>query len=975
MDRDSCEPIPSQEKYFNTTTRSNGWSEWASKPITIDGVPDEWTPDYMAIPVGVAGDNVDLYLANDDTYLYICVDAISDNTDEESADDAVLLLFDGDNSNNASKRTSAPYSPEDLVGNNDNWVTICGDNSSKSTPGTAAENCHNDAGYILEYEDNDTLLLVHNNNNWMDEWSYQWNVSLNGSPERMVYEMRIPLAQWGWTPGDTIGGTLAVLKDGNNTPIGIWPSDLQAGEINDPGEWSDFILGTPNEKPTITRATAEPSPVENDGKTAVLFTVKAGDVDGSLSEVTIDLEEIQQNGNVEMVDDGTGGDEVSGDGTYSYNTTISSSIPPGKYDLPVTVIDNHTPNVGFAADIIELEVVQSNREPRLILMNETDISGLNRIELTAYEDVDNTFVFTAEDDDDDILMYSINIGEVFLDLVKGVDYQFDPATGKLDLRPKQENVGSHGLTLEVIDGRDGSDSIDITLYIENSNDVPQLSDIKTQLVFQDAWLNLTPVATDEDEDSFTFSTNFTELFEGNISRDHFQFQNDTGEFRFKPDKSMVKKYHTYIHVEDPTGAFSREDFIIDVININDPPEPSSFNYTVENFNPAVTFTTNEGTDPDNDPITYTWNFGDGTENQSGEALLDVLHSYESEGVFTVNLTLSDNQGFSTQSSRKITVTLPQLKGAVMETNKRGISGSDVGVTRVDRVREVLNYTTGTNGNYEISLAAGTYDLTIRKEGFITEKTQLNITSGILYRNFTLKNIPAPDIEPVPSTDTSESGGWVYCLLGVGAILFGCAVVIMIVMRRKKKKETPEPKTEIPFGMRQQNQRVFPTPPTHAPTPQSYSPRPPWGVTNPPTNIEPTAVRTEQAPVQEKTKKPHKKPTIVAEIWPEKKETETKPGTELGTEPELGIEPEKKVDVIRVTRKKRDDDIQEIFGGPSDINALPAVGETTRETTQETAQEMTQETSEPRPPRSSDPEFTDSLKNMAEILKSFSKRGD
>ncbi len=946
---DVAEPGHNEENFFNTTIRSDACSEWAGKPISIDGLPDEWIRDYFPTPVGAAGENVDLYMANNDTFLYICVDVLSDNTNEESADDAILLLFDGDNSNNVSNRTSVPYSDDDLVGNNDNWVSICGDPSSKSTPGATALNCHNDAGYILKYPDNDTLLLVHDDNKWINEWKYKWNVSLNGSPARMVYELRIPLDKWGWSPGYTIGGTLAVFKDGNNSPIGIWPSNLQTGDAKDPSLWLDFTLGTPNEKPTIKRASATPSIVENDGETEVLFTVDAEDADGPLSIVTINLTDIRQNGNAEMLDDGTGGDEISGDGTYSYSTTISSSISPGKYDLPITVTDDHSPNAGLATKKIELEVAQANREPHFVQVNGTDITGLNRIELTAYEDVDNTFDFTAEDDDDDLLIYSINVGEVFFDLVKGVDYRFDLATGKLEIKPKQENVGSHGLKLDVSDGRGGSDNIEITLYIENTNDKPQLNDIKTQVVFQDSWLNLTPTVVDEDDDMFTFSTNFTELFEGNLSKDHFKFQNGTGDFRFKPDKKMVKKFHTYIRVEDSAGTFTREDFIIDVINVNDPPESASFNYSIEQYDPMVSFSANEGTDPDNDPITYTWNFGDDTKNQSGERLLEVEHSYQSEGTFTVNLTLSDNQGFSIQCSREISVTLPQLRGKITEMNVGGIPGCDIGINRIDKARKVINLTTGANGEFSTPLVPGTYNITIRKEGFVTEKTQITMTTSVIWWNKTITKIQSDDVEPVTKTESDESGGWVYCILGVGALLFVGAVAIMMMMRRKKKMETPHPEPELTYGISQQNQRIFQAAPARTFATPQYSP-PSSNITHTAPDIDQTPVRTENTSVPEiPVKKQHKKPTIVSEIWPEKREKE------------------KKIDVIKVIKKKKDEDIQEIFGGSRELALVPIEEEITPETTQKM--------SESELSHSNSPEIADSLKNMAEILKSFSKKND
>ena len=114
--------------------------------------------------------------------------------------------------------------------------------------------------------------------------------------------------------------------------------------------------------------------------------------------------------------------------------------------------------------------------------------------------------------------------------------------------------------------------------------------------------------------------------------------------------------------------------------------------------------------------------------------------------------------------------------------------------------------------------------------------------------------------------------------------------------------------------------------------------------------------TEETDVPETlVQKTHKKPTIISEIWPEKKEKEAE--KEIVTENKK----EKKIDVIRVNRKKRDDDIQAIFGGQGNTKALPA-GRTTLD-----------ETREPQVSHGDSPEITDSLKNMAEIMKSFSNK--
>ncbi len=67
----------------------------------------------------------------------------------------------------------------------------------------------------------------------------------------------------------------------------------------------------------------------------------------------------------------------------------------------------------------------------------------------------------------------------------------------------------------------------------------------------------------------------------------------------------------------------------------------------------VSFDASNSSDPDNDPLTYAWTFGDGNTG----AGISPTHTYQTGGVFTATLTVSDGTS-STSSSVNITVTLP-----------------------------------------------------------------------------------------------------------------------------------------------------------------------------------------------------------------------------------------------------------------------------------------------------------------------------
>lgn len=60
-------------------------------------------------------------------------------------------------------------------------------------------------------------------------------------------------------------------------------------------------------------------------------------------------------------------------------------------------------------------------------------------------------------------------------------------------------------------------------------------------------------------------------------------------------------------------------------------------------------------DPGNDPLTYTWNWGDGTPSQSGATATNVTHTYNTQGTFTLQVTVADNDGGTNVQTRSVTI--------------------------------------------------------------------------------------------------------------------------------------------------------------------------------------------------------------------------------------------------------------------------------------------------------------------------------
>ena len=108
--------------------------------------------------------------------------------------------------------------------------------------------------------------------------------------------------------------------------------------------------------------------------------------------------------------------------------------------------------------------------------------------------------------------------------------------------------------------------------------------------------------------------------------------------------------HIYGGIQVAAGAVPS---VCGLVATNGAPSVTTSRTPVGNVTPgtAIAFTAN-GTDPDNDALTYAWDFGDGTAASSEQ---NPTHTYAATGTYNAVVTVSDGRGGTATSTQSVTV--------------------------------------------------------------------------------------------------------------------------------------------------------------------------------------------------------------------------------------------------------------------------------------------------------------------------------
>jgi len=206
-----------------------------------------------------------------------------------------------------------------------------------------------------------------------------------------------------------------------------------------------------------------------------------------------------------------------------------------------------------------------------------------------------------------------------------------------------QSTGTYTVKLIVSDGQASTESI-VTIFAGIGNEAP-IAIFNATPTTGDAPLLVSfdaSLSSDPDEDPLTYSWTFGDGATG------------TG----------VSPTHTYVNGGVYTATLTVSDGqasttatqTITVIAPNVGPT-ASFTATPTSGDAAllVSFDASGSSDPENDPLTYNWTFGDGGTGSG----ITPSHTYVTAGTYTATLTVSDGE-FSDQTTQLITVNVPNL---------------------------------------------------------------------------------------------------------------------------------------------------------------------------------------------------------------------------------------------------------------------------------------------------------------------------
>jgi len=152
-------------------------------------------------------------------------------------------------------------------------------------------------------------------------------------------------------------------------------------------------------------------------------------------------------------------------------------------------------------------------------------------------------------------------------------------------------------------------------------------------------ITLSATASDPDHDPLTITWDFGDGSNGSGATVSHAF-------------ALPGNYTITVTANDGRGGVTSATAAAAIAQANRPPHANPGGPYTGPAKTRIVFSGSASTDPDNDPLTYTWDFGDGA---SGTGVAP-NHGYASEGTYTVTLTVDDGRGGKDSATVPVVIT-------------------------------------------------------------------------------------------------------------------------------------------------------------------------------------------------------------------------------------------------------------------------------------------------------------------------------
>ena len=227
------------------------------------------------------------------------------------------------------------------------------------------------------------------------------------------------------------------------------------------------------------------------------------------------------------------------------------------------------------------------------------------------------------------------------DLNQASIYHFDLETTSVGSLGEQISAGLNGRGATVV----------LVINVVNVNQPPVVTAPATQSVNEGSHLSYSVSATDPDGNHVALSASGLPL--AAAFTDH---GNNTGTFDWTPGFGQAGTYTVTIAGNDGVGGVATAATAILVSNVNRAPVANPGGPYSGLANVPVNFDGSASSDPDGDPLTYMWAFGDAGSGTGATP----SHTYLTGGTFTVALTVTDAGSPPLSSSASTTANITSV---------------------------------------------------------------------------------------------------------------------------------------------------------------------------------------------------------------------------------------------------------------------------------------------------------------------------